>query len=607
MKAKSLLIILFAILLPGSHSVFVSNADEPKQLAFCENPVYFGKGIIKTALWRDDGEVLAIASTVGVSVYQRNMELIAFVRLTSVATMAWDNQNNLIIADNRGQIFTWDLVEILSTVNLTNFDNEVELSVLSPHGHLLGAINDEGILEIWDTASGEKLYSLSTSLAQTLAWNHDESLVATAGREKIEVWDIATGNLLNTLQRQSRELVWSRKSNTLLSEDFNKLWFWDVERGRSISSITLDEGQYVLGLSPDGSQMASSEPFGYEISLWDLETRTITATITVEDNVIEGILWEDDLVTFYGLGLKTWNRETGQLMSESVDYSTGTITSIAWRPDGRVFASSDHNGVGHLWDAGTRDVISSFEVGGGGSFGVVKWSSDGQLFLTSNQSPAISIWQVVDGLPTENLRYTFSGSAAAWNSEQHLLAFASNDQPGTIEIWNLDTTTRVGTVSIADYWVHLEWSYDGQMLAIEDSQGAIAIWNKEENQPARRILPELSTIFFAWSPTSQLLAGTQGDSNLYLWDADQDEIIKTLQSPSEPLLWIAWQPEGRYVAAIAGGYTIEIWDTTSGERFTLQDDKTEIVPFTVLEWSPSGDSIAVGDAHGVIRVWEQCQ
>jgi WD40 repeat protein len=252
--------------------------------------------------------------------------------------------------------------------------------------HYLAAVNeqDQGLLEIWEIATGSKIATLSAesqrpaSQVRGLAWAPDHEKMAiqwfaqdtTNGKSyrTIEIWNIAPLNKIATLYAESQmyfaEIVWAPDSRTV--------------------ALILQDGAKTT----------------YEI--WDAlaEKKVQTFKPTVFETPLRA--WSPD-GKYLVLGNKVYNVETGNRITT---YTTqGTLNSLVWSPDGTRVALVDvvQHGVGFSSRSSTLAVLDALsgrqraKYDGGGLFGSSGttgrpvWSPDGKYVMVVGQD--IDIWR----------------------------------------------------------------------------------------------------------------------------------------------------------------------------------------------------------------------
>ncbi len=176
------------------------NAGRVTQLA------RWGKGVIGQVAWSPDGRRLAVASSLGVYLYDaetlqqvRFMESDAWVTSVAfspdgalLASGAWDNTVRL-----------WRVADGAPLRTLEGHTDRVWSVAFSPDGALLASGSGDGTVRLWRVADGAPLRTLEghTDWVWSVAFSPDGALLASgSGDGTVRLWRVADGALLRTLE-----------------------------------------------------------------------------------------------------------------------------------------------------------------------------------------------------------------------------------------------------------------------------------------------------------------------------------------------------------------------------------------------------------------------
>lgn len=137
---------------------------------------------------------------------------------------------------------------------------DVCLLECSPDGSTFLTLDDELKLQIWDVSSKQLTHTLTPALTSTEPFtvsyvaNGQRILTASAGKE-IQLWDVATGKLIDTYPANTYGSSYPRNDVPLVSLDKRFLLsgdanIYETDTGRLVTSIT--EGKSPTSFSPDG-------------------------------------------------------------------------------------------------------------------------------------------------------------------------------------------------------------------------------------------------------------------------------------------------------------------------------------------------------------------
>jgi WD40 repeat protein len=205
----------------------------------------------------------------------------------------------------------------------------------SPDGAFIASIADirDPLVVIWDIETGESLHKLALDeghLPFSIAFSPDSSTLA-IGRipGAVELWDVVTGERLNTLTGLSLEvasIAWSPDGEIIAASAARLLSStavrpnpslaiaaWDVTSGELLYARENPSDRdevFQIALSPDGKWLASGTESG-EIHLWDFESGETVDTL---------------------------------------DGHTDWVADLAWSPDGQMLASVSADNTVIVWD-----------------------------------------------------------------------------------------------------------------------------------------------------------------------------------------------------------------------------------------------------------------
>ncbi|MGW2324688.1 WD40 repeat domain-containing serine/threonine protein kinase [Streptomyces sp. NPDC001700] len=298
-----------------------------------------------------------------------------------------------------------------------------------------------------------------------------------------------------------------------------------------------------MAFSPDGKTLATGSYEG-KVRLWDVASRKVKATFTQRDGVgNEGFEIRDVALSRGGKVLAAAN-STGWVTlwdvaeHRQIRFLYGSGESVAFSPDGKLFATGDESKAVDLWDTNGRGDESLAFFDPGTRVKDVAFSPDGRTLVSagddsdSNLTPkhAALLWDVAGRDPEPHgqgdPRATFSTPqgvlSVAFSPDGKTLATGSS--VGDVRLWDVATGRR--TAILSDYYQgtveHLAFSPDGKTLATPAKNGVL-LWNVASHKP-RAILSvdtqggdhEIQDV--AFSPDGRLVAGNDARAHtVRLW------------------------------------------------------------------------------------------
>jgi WD40 repeat protein len=176
-----------------------------------------------------------------------------------------------------------------------------------------------------------------------------------------------------------------------------------------------------------------------------------------------------------------------------------------------MLASRAHSGTTKLWDATPRHKLRELAE----SALIAGFSADSSA-LVVQASNGFELWRPADGkittIPLSKFKFRGLDSWADVGGTEPYAVFGQPD--GTVEYWNLATTSRVASWRVSQAGVSTATiSPDGHFIATSDVNGDVKLWQTKARREVRRYPTtgeKLQSVIF--SPDGRLLVGlTPGD------------------------------------------------------------------------------------------------
>jgi WD40 repeat protein len=304
-----------------SEQISIENVQKLQELAV------FGKGTVNNFGYSGDGQLLALATTRGVYIYdsQTFLEKKYIPTDSSVNSVAFSPDGKVVAATSaKGSVQTWQvsdgmLLDILE--NNTGFPSGNVL--FSPDGSLLFSGSADAAIRAWQVSDGKLLRTFrgnraysANDIVNSISISPDGSLLATTdGYERVWIWRVSTGELLHRLE--GNHVAFSPDGKILAVSkghysDNLDIMLWQVANWTLMRTFKDHEGVGVIlsiAFSPDGETIAVNDNWR-EAKLWNIVDQTVSVCFKCGEKNFEFLLFSPDASAITtGLGRRFTNLE----------------------------------------------------------------------------------------------------------------------------------------------------------------------------------------------------------------------------------------------------------------------------------------------------------
>ena len=593
-----------------------------------------GKGIVHDVKLSPDNMQLAIATSIGIWLYDANNgdEL-------ALLTPAMANQLSLF-----------------------------ESITYSPHGNLLLSSSSDGTLSLWNSFTYQLVKTFKGG-GKAVTFSPDGKLFACGSGIHIKVWDFHSGQVINTISRSGSTIAFLRFSpdgQMLASASLSdNIQLWNPHTGKH--KITFDEEKHgyrtgggvprgpVLAFSPDGRFLASTavdhnRRENQKIKVWDTGTGALQMTLASDQrgmrNPFVAVQFSADgssVISGRQDGyLQKWNLKTGEDNMPFGEVEYGMFSLLPILPNHSTFVRQTKDDQIHLWDVETGRVQVTL-TGYRYVPNSITMSPDGSTLAMLNIDEGLDFWDKYKNriatfpLKTDEDDY-WSPTTFAFSPDWKIIAAGAWR---TIRLWDTTTEKYVATLTTDDSFriENIEYSPDGRILAAHemDHGRKIILWDtytQEQIAILKGHIDRINAITF--SPDGALLASCSGrwyenDNTIRLWntktgkqrtrinnilktkqnhDSDTTPAIKNIlqikQKHNFAIISAVFSPDGKTIASIDANTDIELWDVKTGKHKATVYAKSETYYYHgqkyTIAFSPDGTTLATA-VHG-IDLWD---
>ena len=598
-----------------------------------------------------------------------------------VTSVSFSSGGTTLASGSRdGTIKLWDVGTRGVIGTLEAHASEVTSVSVSPDATTLASAarwgDDSDAVKLWDVGTREQIGSLEghTYGATSVSFSPDGATLACgSGDGAVLLWDVATKERIATLKdhvSRVEAVSFSSPDGSILatgSRDGTAI-LWDLLTREKIAAFGHTKEVLSVSLSPGGATLAGGGRDG-KVLLWDVSEWTgprafslaivsgdgqqgapgvaLATPLVVEVRDQYGDLLPEAAVTF------TVTAGEGQLSSRfAVEHATTDANGRAELPltlglhpgpntvgvsiGGRELATFAAEGVGtavaelggdyRTWHLprGAAVRLGKGVLGEGDR--AVALSVDGRCLAVAS---ALGVW-LYEAATSRALALLPSASpvhSVAFSLHGALAAGLDN---GQVELWEVETGERVGTLRHANWSrvTSVAFSPDGTTLVTGSWDQVIKLWEVESRrevgiwevpradeeageaaddeagvEDALEALEDRA-LSVAFSPDGRRLVSGFQDGTVRLWDVATQTEVATLEGHTGLVLSVSFSPDGGLLAS-AGGWgdrPVILWDAATQAQVAMLRGHTSEV--RSVAFSSDGATLASGSSDRTVRLWD---
>lgn len=275
-------------------------------------------------------------------------------------------------------------------------------------------------------------------------------------------------------------------------------------------------------------------------------------------------------------------------------FDSGTVSQIAYRPDGSQLAAASAEEMVKVWDLPSGQLL--YTVTGHSA----AYSPIGDRLATVLADGTVKLWDARSGGEISLPSPITAGEDTAFSPDGSRLATVT---PVNLpRIWDLETGEELMNFpGHTDYVSHVIFSPGGNRLLTTSDDGTARLWDVGTGQQVLSLSGHPSIVWTAaFSPDEKRIL-TASEAEAYVWDAVSGEKLLTLSGHTGTIYAVAFSPDGKQLATGGLDRKVKLWDAETGrELFTLSGHAGAV---TSLAFDPSGTQLATVSDDGFMKIW----
>ena len=466
--------------------------------------------------------------------------------------------------------------------------------VITPDGEKLAISNGAGNgITLWNLKTHAILNGSLDKREVPLTFlqlSSDGKLLATGGFDGlVRLWDMATGDELLLPIKEPESVVsaaFSADGRVLAIASLDQtIRLWDLATRRELDTLKGHEsGVWTVTFSADGRRLASGGD-DKTVRLWNTGPKPVKPSLSGLGQW-EPLIWSPDSNLLVGhcedQTVKIWDVAT--LGTRTV--LAGISHLLTFSDHGKTLLARLDNGTVKCFDVATGAVVRGLPTPPSGDWNQVTVSLNGRCAAITDGTATIQLWDIVSGETNLLTGLTEKAGALAFSPDGHTL-INSVGLEGVIDIWDVARRQRVASIPAhSGRVVSVAISPDGTLAASGSIDGTIKLWNLKTSRWLATLKGHRRPVWsVAFSPDGKTLVSGSGDRTVRLWNVSlgrEAAILRLFGNNdsrlAEEIRTLTFSPDGNNIAGVTQDRRLIVLRAATLDEVALRTDSVPSLP-----------------------------
>ncbi len=511
----------------------------------------------------------------------------------------------------------------------TKFSSVLAARFDDTNAHVI-TISDDGIIRDWDSVNGQLLHAISeldrskkpTQIRRAMFSPNGTQLITVGSLPtSAQVWDVASGNLLDTFTRQDplNEYMLRPMNSALFSRDGSyvvtifkdyTVFIWEKSTHTIKSLIVQFPSIQDAAFSPDGTRMVTVNDTD-SAKIWNIADGQLLTTLSGHVGIVASAQFSPDGTRIVTAGsdntARVWDAASGQLLITLSGHTDG-VSNAVFSPNGMLIVTSSSNGTMRVWEASSGNLLTTLS-GHTGAVISVQFSADGARMVTDSVDGTARVWDIATGnlystLPPSGMFFGHIGFYVIQRLSPDGTQILTASSDGTIRVWDVASgrlrATLIGHTGVV---ANAQFNSDGTQILTASSDGIIRVWEVASGQLRATLSGHIGAVASAqFNPDSTRMVTISSNGTIQIWDVTSERMITTLSGHTGGVNSAIFSSDGTHIVTASQDQTARVWDVANGQLLLTLSGHTNGVNSAIF--SPDGTHIVTASQDQTARVWD---